>query len=143
MTPLLNACQNSSKSYESIVEDENLGVLDNENLTYSQEFKSAYTEFEDCIVNITVQLIGHEDNSNYSNFYIDSVEFVSIDVVSGWDSVEFEEIDGLTFGRNNQEVSVLVYYRATKDGKISEETAGPVVEIPENVRYNETKFEKV
>lgn len=143
LSPLLYACQLTETTSSVLHEEENIGTFNLEELTYTEEFKSAYSKYEGYTVSITIRISGHEDDSNYSNMYIDNVEFVSIEVVSGWDSAKFISLDSAFYTNNNQTVSCLVRYECEKDGEISSEQAGPVLRLPLDIRYNGTIFEKV
>lgn len=145
LSPLLSACTSNDISNEVKIDDENngTGTFNLEELTYTEEFESAYSKYEGNTVSITIRISGHEDDSNHSNMYIDNVEFVSIEVVSGWDSAKFISLDSGFYTNNNQTVSCVVRYECEKNGEISSEQAGPVFSLPWNIRYNGTIFEKV
>lgn len=139
--PLLSILTSCEKLY-SYKNDLNLGSFDEETMMYTEEFESGYAGYEDCKTKITVHLIGHEDELNYSNFYIDSVDFVSIDILAGWDSVKFIKVGESQYLNNNQNVYTVIYFEATKDGVTLNESEMINFQIPYDVIYNGTYFEK-
>lgn len=117
-TAITNEPAMTPASTADIVEeyDYSHGTIDADNV-YSETIYSGFADYADCSVEIKFQLSMSEESSNITGLYIDNIEFVSLESLSGWDSVTFNGISSIIYLLNNQKVLVYWSYDGIVDGQ--------------------------
>lgn len=112
---------NTSPSTGEISEENNsnksTGTIDLDNKTFTEQFIGYSTKTEDCELKIVFDFTYHEDEANSTKMYLDSVEYSSIETISGWDGCEFLGIDSIEYSTNNQVAYIYWTYQVEKDGE--------------------------
>lgn len=93
------------------------GTIDLDKKTFTEQLTGYLTKTEDNELKVTFDFTCHSDESNSSHLYLDSIEFSSIEIISGWDSCEFLGINSIEYSHNHQIASIFWTYQVEKDGE--------------------------
>lgn len=125
-------CTNTKQSISSAIEPtstpeiidyhgDNIGTLDLKSGLYTIEMQHYLTKYSDCKLKVVFHVITEKDDTE-PNVYttqlrITNIEFDSIEIISGWDTLEFKEITSIEYEDFNQRALVYWTYEGTVDGE--------------------------
>lgn len=112
------ATPSSESDFEEIIVNSSYGIFDRETNIYTEEIPYWEAKYGDCKSKISFQITVSEDDSNHSGLFMDDIQYLSLDIISGWDSVSFKEISSIEYFDNNQVAEVYWSYEGTVDNQL-------------------------